>query len=399
MHYRELEELQKSWNGKVCLFGAGLIGKTWAYDILKEIGFQIDFYCDNNKEENLNVRDNIKTISLNSLFFYKNEVLVFITVTKKYQHSISRQLENNGIYNIISVDYSFLQSFIESLIAMDDKQIKERFKCVFDDKEYISRQFECRMGYKLDLNNPQTFNEKLQWLKLYDRKPEYTQMVDKYEVKNYVADQIGDEYIIPTFGVYNFFDEIEFEKLPKQFVLKCTHDSGSTILVDNKETFDYENAKRKLQYALGNNLYWIGREWTYKDVPPRIIVEKYMCSPDSIIDYKFMCFQGEPKVIFTCTGRCEKDGLKVTFFDTDWNKLNFERHYPSSCKEIKRPQNLKLMIQISKKLSEGFSFVRVDFYEIKGRVYFGELTFFPGNGMEEFEPVEWDYILGEWIKV
>lgn len=206
MHYTELEELQKAWKGKVCLFGAGLIGKTWAYDILKEIGFQIDFYCDNNKEENLIVRDNIKTISLNSLYSYKNEVLVFITAMEKYQHSIRRQLENSGIYNIISIDYLFLQTFAESILETDDWKIKERFKCVLDDREYISRQFEYHMGYRPNLDSPQTFNEKILWLKLHNRNPQYTQMVDKYAAKKYVADIIGDEYVIPTLGVYNSFD-------------------------------------------------------------------------------------------------------------------------------------------------------------------------------------------------
>lgn len=314
MHYNELKDLQQTWNGKVCFFGAGLIGGTWAYDILKGIGFQIDFYCDNSKEENLIIRDGIKTISLNSLYSFGNEVLVFITVTRKYQSSIKRQLENNGIYNIISVDYLFLQTFIESLIKIGDEQIKGQFKCVLDDKDYLSRQLEYHTKYKFDWDNPRTFNEKLQWLKLNDRKSEYVQMVDKYRVKKYVADRIGDEYIIPTLGIYDSFEEIEFDKLPQKFVMKCTHDSGSVILVDNKETFDYENAKEKLEYALKIKFYWIGREWPYKDVPPRIIVEKYMDSPNDIIDYKFMCFNGEPKMIFTCTERNSRGGVEGYFF-------------------------------------------------------------------------------------
>lgn len=400
MHYTELEELRKAWKGKVCLFGAGLIGKTWAYDILKEIGFQIDFYCDNNKEENLIVRDNIKTISLNSLYFYKNEVLVFITAMDKYQHSIRRQLENSGIYNIISVDYLFLQTFAESIFEMDDWKIKERFKCIFDDREYISRQFEYHMGYKLDLNNPQTFNEKLQWLKLYDRKPEYTQMVDKYEAKKYVADIIGDEYIIPTLGIYNSFDEIEFEKLPQQFVLKCTHDSGGIVLCKNKNHFDIGKAKIFLESRLKSNFYWIGREWPYKNITPQIIAEEYLVDESKVElkDYKFFAFDGKVKLIQVDYDRFVHH--KRNLYTIDWKYIDAAIKYPTDPnRKIECPTKLEKMIEISEKLSKHIPYVRVDLYLVGNRIYFGELTFYHGAGYEKFEPRELEYKLGDMIKV
>lgn len=257
------------------------------------------------------------------------------------------------------------------------------------------------MKKKLNLKKPQTFNEKLQWLKLYNRNPEYTKMVDKYEAKKYVADIIGEEYIIPTLGVWNNVEDIEFENLPNQFVLKCTHDSGGVIICKDKKNFNIENAKKKLKYSLKQNFYYKGREWPYKNVKPRIIAEEFMCddNTDELNDYKFMCFNGKVKCSFTCTERRSSSGLKVTFFDNEWHKMPFERHYPSSDKEIKKPINYDLMLRISERLSQNMDFVRVDLYEINGKVYFGELTFFPGCGMEEFIPDKWDKTLGNWLEL
>lgn len=401
MHYTELEELQKAWKGKVCLFGAGLIGKTWAYDILKEIGFQIDFYCDNNKEENLIVRDNIKTIFVDSLYSYKDEVLVFITAMEKYQNSIRRQLESSGIYNIISVDYIFLQRFIEGLLEMNDQHLNDKFKCILDDAEYISRQFECQLGYRPNLDSPQTFNEKLQWLKLHDRNPEYTKLVDKYEVKKYIADKIGNQYVVPTLGIYDSFDEIDFNKLPTRFVLKCTHDSGSVVLCKDKAEFDRKTAREKLQRALKRNFYWFGREWPYKNVKPRIIAESFLhgLAEEGFIDYKFLCMEGKVMMVFTCSERWSPEGLCVNFYDRYWNPMPFERHYHRRKKEIEKPDEYDEMITLAETLSEGIKFVRVDFYVVGGHIYVGEMTFYPGNGVEEFTPEEWDYKLGEMIKL
>ncbi len=266
------------------------------------------------------------------------------------------------------------------------------------DKMYLGIRYRMRHKKKLDFNNPKTFNEKLQWLKLHDRKDIYTKMVDKYEVKKYVADKIGDKYIIPTLGVYEKFDDINFGELPRQFVIKCTHDSGGLVIVDDKDKMDVENTRKKIEDCLKVNYYYHSREWPYKNVKPRIIVEKYMKDKksDELIDYKVMCFGGKAKMIFTCTERFG-DGLKVTWFDLDVNKLPFERHYPASKKDIPKPKNLKKMIELSEKLSKGMAFVRMDWYEINGKLYFGEYTFYPGAGLEEFTPEEWDHKLGDLI--
>lgn len=271
---------------------------------------------------------------------------------------------------------------------------------LMSDELYLRRLYKLVFGKELDLENPKTFNEKLQWLKLYDRKPEYTTMVDKYAVKQYVANKIGDEYIIPTLGVWDNFDDIDFNTLPKRFVLKCTHDSGGLVICKDKSKLDIKKAKSKIEKSLKTNFYLVGREWPYKNVKPRIIAEQYMeDNPDSqdLIDYKLMCFNGKVKCSFTCTNRYAKEGLKVTFFDTNWEKMPFERHYPADFNKIEKPITYVEMTNLAEKLAENIPFVRIDFYEIKGRPFFGEMTFFPGNGMEKFTPKEWDETLGSWI--
>lgn len=266
------------------------------------------------------------------------------------------------------------------------------------DKTYLKLKYKLIMGKSLKIENPQTFNEKLQWLKLYDRNPKYIQMVDKYEVRKYISENIGEEYLIPLIGVYNKFEEINFEELPNQFVIKCTHDSGGVVICKDKSKFNYKKAKSKIKAAMKRNFYYSGREWPYKNIKPRIIIEQYMEDKKSkeLIDYKVMCFEGIPKFSFTCTERYNV-GLKVTFFDLNWNKMPFERHYPSSTKDIEKPKNYELMLELSKKLSKNIPFVRVDWYEINGNLYFGELTFYPGSGMEEFNPEIWDEKIGQLI--
>lgn len=263
---------------------------------------------------------------------------------------------------------------------------------------YLKLKFRNRIGRKLNLDNPKTFNAKIQWLKLNDRNDSYTQLVDKYEVKKIVADRIGEEFVIKTLGIYDTFDDIDFGLLPKQFVIKCTHNSGGIVVVKNKKKLDIGSTKKKIAKLLKENYYYQGREYPYKNVKPRILVEEYMKDDknDDLTDYKVMCFGGRAKMIFTCTERFG-DGLKVTFFDLDWNKLPFERHYPASKKRIPKPKNLKKMIELSEKLAKDIPFVRMDWYEINGKLYFGEYTFYPGGGMEEFSPEEWDEKIGDLI--
>ena len=269
------------------------------------------------------------------------------------------------------------------------------------DKKHLELLGELRMDKKINIDNPQTFNEKLQWLKLYDRNPEYTKMVDKYEAKKYVASIIGEEYIIPTIGIYDNFDEINFNELPNQFVMKCTHDSGGNVICKDKAMLDLNIAKKKMEQSLKKNYYNYSKEWPYKNVKPRIIIEKYMSNgnENELKDYKFMCFKGKVKCSFVCSDRNNEKGLKVDFYDLNWEKMPFERHYPNSNKDIPRPQNYELMIKLAESLAKNIPFVRVDFYEVNKKVYFGEMTFFPGSGFEEFTPEKYDKILGDMLEL
>lgn len=265
---------------------------------------------------------------------------------------------------------------------------------ILNDTIYLKILYYLKIGKKLNLNNPKSFNEKIQWLKLNDHNPDYTIMVDKYAVREYISKKIGSKYLIPLIGSYDNFNQIDINKLPDKFVIKCNHDSGGVFICDDKEKFDFKEAKKKIEYKLKRNYFYSGREWPYKNVIPKIVVEEYIGK--DIIDYKVMCFNGKPEIIFTCSER-HSEGLKVTFFDLDWNRLPFSRHYPSSTKSIAKPQNLMTMIELSKKLAKDIPFVRVDWYEENGNLYFGELTFYPGSGLEEFNPDEWDNKLGDLI--
>jgi hypothetical protein len=266
------------------------------------------------------------------------------------------------------------------------------------DKSFLKLLYKVHFGRRLDLVTPKSFNEKLQWLKMYDRNPQYCMLVDKYEVKQYVANVIGEDYIIPTLGVWDSVEEVDWQSLPNQFVIKCTHDSGSVVVCKNKNDLDIDAVSKKLKKCLKKNMYYWGREWVYRDVKPRIIAEKFMKDEKpELTDYKFMCFDGKVKCAFLCTNRFSEGGLKVTFYDTEWNKMPFERQHPSESIPAPKPQSYNEMVALSEKLATGIPFVRVDFYEINGRPYFGEMTFFPGDGTEAFTPEEWDYKLGEWI--
>lgn len=269
------------------------------------------------------------------------------------------------------------------------------------DEIYLKHLFKARLGYDLNLDDPQTFNEKLQWLKLYDRRPEYTVMVDKYLAKQYVADKIGEQYIIPTLEVYDDPDEIDFDKLPDQFVLKCNHNSGLGMCIcRNKSELDIKKVKSELRKGLKQNYYLGGREWPYKNVPRKIIAEKYMEDKNigTLNDYKIFCFNGIAKFMFVATERQNKNAeTKFDFYDMDFNHLPFTNGHPNSNADIKCPSMLKEMKNIAEILSQNIPQVRVDLYEINGKIYFGELTFSHWSGFVAFEPAEWDYKLGQLI--
>ena len=269
------------------------------------------------------------------------------------------------------------------------------------DERYIRERFRLQMGYELDLEHPVTYNEKLQWLKLYDRKPVYTVMADKHAVKAYAAGIIGEEYIIPTLGVWERFKDIDFSLLPEQFVLKCTHDSHSVVICKDKTHFDKKQAKKVLTKGLKTDYYLKYREWPYKDVPRRIIAEPYLdAGPEGLTDYKVLCFDGIPKALEICSGRFSDDGLCIDFYDTAWNRLPVRSgNIPHSAFEMNKPDFLDHLLDLSCKLSQGLSHIRCDFYAVQGRLYLGEMTFYRGAGFRPLYPEEWDRIMGDWIRL
>ena len=272
---------------------------------------------------------------------------------------------------------------------------------VKDDKTYLKMRYALSLGRKLNLDNPQTYSEKLQWLKLYDRRPEYTKMVDKYAAKDYVANKVGQEYVVPTYGVWDKVEDIEWEKLPKQFVLKTTHDSGGIVICRDKETLDKEAAISKLRIGLAQDFYYVGREWPYKNVPHRIIAEKYLePRPDThdLPDYKFFCFDGEVKAMFIATDRGKKgEQVKFDYFTPDFEPLPFKQSHPHASKMPEKPKNFGLMKEIASKLSQGLPHVRVDLYEVEEKVFFGELTLYHFSGFAPFHPDEWDKVFGDML--
>lgn len=273
---------------------------------------------------------------------------------------------------------------------------------VIPDEIFLKIKYKLTIKKKLNIKHPNSFNEKLQWLKIYDRNSKYSQMVDKYNVRDYVNKVVGEECLIPLLGVYDSFEEIDFDRLPNQFVLKCTHDSGGLVICRDKNELDKEFARKKINKCLKNNYFYKGREWPYKNVKPKIICEKYIKdnASDELMDYKLMCFNGEVKCTFVCSNRKSSKGLNIDIFDRDWNLMPFQRPlHPNSGTKVNPPKNYKKMIEFAEKLSKDIPFLRVDFYEVNGHVYFGELTFYPGSGFERFMPESYDELLGRWIKL
>lgn len=281
--------------------------------------------------------------------------------------------------------------------------IVKKLGFLFSDKIYLQLLYYGNMGKRLNLKNPQTMNEKLQWLKLYNRRPEYTTMVDKFAVKKYVADIIGEEYIIPTLGVWDNFDDIEFDKLPNQFVLKTTHGGGNTgvVICKDKAAFDKDAAKQKLSRSLNCCIFKSYREWPYKNVPRRIIAEKYMeDETGELRDFKFYCFNGYVDCVLYCFDRNSGD-TKFYFFDKDWNLKRYNKKGKEAPKgfTLPKPQNIEKMFELASKLSYGLPFARVDFYNNNGKIFFGEITLYPASGFDYNRLPEMDLHFGNLIKL
>jgi len=292
----------------------------------------------------------------------------------------------------------------------------KRFNFLFPDKLYLTLLYRLEMGHWIDWKNPKTFTEKIQWLKIYNRKPEYTTMVDKYAVKQYVADRIGDEYIIPTLGVWDKTDDIDWDSLPEQFVLKTTHGGGSggVVICQDKSKLDKSAAVTKLNESMRSDIYSNLREWPYKNVPKRIIAEKFMAPEkssvsedfldneeryDELKDYKFFCFNGKVRFFKVDFGRFVEH--HANYYDPDGKLLDFgEADFaPVPNEKVELPENLKEMVKLAEQLSKDEPFLRVDLYNVRGKIYFGELTFYPASGMGMWTNEDVDDLIGSYLNL
>lgn len=291
-------------------------------------------------------------------------------------------------------------SVIRNPLLLFTVSIMKISKFIKSDELYLRALYFFRMGRFLNLNNPTLFTEKLQWIKLHDRKDIYHTMVDKYDMKKYVTNKIGDKYIIPTLGVWDKFDDIDIDLLPNKFIIKCTHDQGSYYICTDKDNFDINSCKQKIEKGLNRNHFLLTREWPYKNLKRRILAEPLLQDTTSpyLTDYKFYCFNGIPKIFYIATNRGSKEGLSEDFFDIKGNHLEIkQKGHPNNEKKVELPKNLKKMIEYAKILSQETLHLRVDFYEVNNNLYVGELTFFDGGGMFIFEPRKYDEIIGSWL--
>lgn len=292
------------------------------------------------------------------------------------------------------------------LVAVYNNIVHTGITNVLPDEAYLKLTYRVNFGEKLDLNNPVTFNQKLQWLKLYDRQERYIELVDKILVKDYVAKVVGAQYVIPTLGVWDNFDDINFNDLPDQFVLKCNHDSGSVVICRDKAQFDVESARKKLSKALKTDMFYWGREWPYKDIKRKIFAEAYMedSATGELRDYKFFTFGGVVRLIEVVSNRQNpEEETNFDFFDAGFKHLDlYSAHHgahPNANIEPEKPHNFEQMKILAEKLGTGIPHLRVDFYEVDGKVYFGELTFFHAGGFGNFKPEQWRVIMGNWIQL
>lgn len=391
--------LSKNTHKKACIYGAGEIGSFFGYMLVKDLGFKIECYIDGVKKGKCN---DLEINTPEWLLQRKRDFFVFVAVEGNPGKEICDFLRSNDVESyfwICEGGDEWLSEIGEYLATTDDIELKEKFVNFIDDKKYLELRFKKRMGYIPDFDNPKTFNEKINWLKLHDHKPEYTIMADKFGVKEFIDKTIGQEYVIPLLGVWEDFDDINFDLLPNQFVLKCTHDSGSVVICRDKGTFDYQNARIRLEKRLKMNYFWPDREWVYRGIKQQIIAEKYVSDGnDSLIPYKIFNFKGKPEIIQVIQGDKTSEE-SIDYYDTKWNLLDLHQNFPNSSKHIPKPKELGRILELSSKLSKGIPFVRTDFYIIDGHVFFSEFTFYSDSGAERFYPDHWDKDLGDLIDI
>lgn len=382
MNYKYLESIVSQYK-HICIWGFGKIGKSYVYLSLISAGATNLYYCDEAFRKNVSFQG-ISLISEHDLFA-KSSVFVFIAIHDyDAQRSISQKLDGHGIPYSVFERFEFSQ-LCESVITSEETSIQEKYYRLINDKTYIMNVFKLRTGEVLNLNNATTMNEKIQWLKMNDKDARYSRIVDKYEVKKYVKEKIG-EYYVPTIGIWNSFLEIEFDKLPDKFAIKCTHDNNNCLICEDKREFDVEKARTVIDRGINTNFYWITREWPYKTIKHRIIVEPLLRDKmGSLEEYKFMCFNGEPLFFWI---RSEENGILTrNFYDINGRKLDYSfGNAPEKRTAIIDDMILADIKEKVRALAEGFKHIRVDTYRVGSKFYIGEMTLYTGSGMDKWHP-------------
>ena len=320
--------------------------------------------------------------------------------------TVVQKISRDGLEWRIQIKYrnrmSKIKDFLDNPVYFITSPAAKGYLDFLSDEAYLKLLYRATMGRRLDLKNPKLYNEKLQWLKLNDRKDIYHKMVDKYEVRQYIADTIGKQYLIECFGVYDSVEDIDPDALPERFVLKCTHDSGSVEICKDRSSFDAEAAFQRLSQAMNRKYYSTYREWPYKGLTPRIIAEEYLEDEEGDLkDYKIMCFNGRAEVIEVHENRFVSGREHTqTFYDRDWKRLDIVQHGLEPCTEHRdRPECLDEMIGLSEKIAKDMYHARIDWYQLKEKIYFGEITFYDGSGFEVFSNVEDERFLGDLMKL
>lgn len=397
---KKLLDISLNPPSNICLFGAGDIGKSFAYDFITTAGIKIDFYCDNNIPEGTEIRDGVKVESIDRIISAKGDIIVFISVSKRYQGEIYKQLcsiTDAEIYDI--ENYYFFPRAMDEIESLG-RGVQRIFWNYYDDETYLYRRYRERTGKTLDLIKPKSFNEKLQWLKLNDRNPLYTKLADKVEVKRYVCEQLGSGHTIPTIAIYEEPEDIDIDELPEKFVLKCTHDGGIIVCDKSEKDFNIKSVRKELQGRMERNYYWYDRGWEYKNIKPRIICEPFVTdeTKTELRDYKVFCFSGQPELIEVDYNRFNNH--KRNLYTTNWEFVDSEILFPSDKNHIiERPQKLSEMLEYASILSKGIPHVRVDFYLCGNDVLIGEMTFRHGSGCEQFRPNSFGDWLGDFIDI
>ncbi|WP_196805392.1 ATP-grasp fold amidoligase family protein [Butyrivibrio sp. NC3005] len=400
MDCEKLFQLEESITKEVCLYGAGKYGQGWGMKIVTDLGFQVSCYIDSKISGKCN---NIDVFNFDYLLKNKDKYFVFVTVGGNSGKEVCEILENNGINDYYWLfEDGWFSEIPEYLENVKNESIRSRFDYFLNDKKYLEYRFVQERGYEFDIDNPVTLNEKIQWLKVNNRKDIYTLLADKYKVKNYFEENFGKEYVIPTLFVSDCVDDIKIENMPDiPFVLKCNAGSGDVKIIRDKSNVDWNYIKNHFSKCLKYNYYWMDREWCYKNIEPVIMAEKLLLTEDGKLpnDYKIHFLNGIPQFVY-CS--IDREGLNYRkMYNMEWKKLDFAWCSHTKGREVLNgpeidcPKTFDKMIDIGKSIAKESPYVRVDFYDLDGKLYCGEVTFYHGGGYNRFDPEEYDRIFGE----